>query len=30
MAEINDDISNAMKILGTELRNNYYSADATL
>lgn len=28
LAEINDDISNAMKILGTELRNNYYSADA--
>ncbi|OXA93800.1 hypothetical protein [Flavobacterium hercynium] len=27
LAEINLDISNAMKILGTELRNNYYSAD---
>lgn len=27
LAEINVDISNAMKILGTELRNNYYSAD---
>lgn len=27
LAEINLDISKAMKILGTELRNNYYSAD---
>lgn len=27
LGEINLDISNAMKILGTELRNNYYSAD---
>ncbi|WP_426486119.1 hypothetical protein [Flavobacterium sp. 2] len=30
LAEINQDISIAMKILGTELRNNYYSSDATL
>jgi len=27
LGEINLDISNAMKILGTELRNNYYSTD---
>ena len=27
LAEIHLDISSAMKILGTELRNNYYSAD---
>lgn len=30
LKEINLDFTNAMKILGTELRNNYYSGDATL
>lgn len=30
LAEINLDISNAMKILGTELRNNYYSGDVPI
>jgi hypothetical protein len=29
LTEIQLDISSAMKILGTELRNNYYSADVT-